>query len=94
MSLRRIHIADHKGRESSVSFTSLRHQQDIDYFYEESLVSHTRLLSDSKVTNIDHLTKTYQDNLADEIINAFNKSPNSVAIAKKNELERQADSSR
>ena len=69
MSLRRIHIADHKGRESSVSFTSLRHQQDIDYFYEESPVSHTRLLSDSKVTNIDHLSKTYQDNLADEIIN-------------------------
>jgi len=69
MSLRRIHIADHKGRESSVSFTSLRHQQDIDYFYEESPVTHTRLLSDSKITNIDHLTKTYQDNLADEIIN-------------------------
>ena len=69
MSLRRIHIADHKGRESSVSFTSLRHQQDIDYYYEESPVTHTRLLSDSKVTNIDHLSKTYQDNLADEIIN-------------------------
>ena len=69
MSLRRIHIADHKGRESSVSFTSLRHQQDIDYYYEESPVTYTRLLSDSKVTNIDHLSKTYQDNLADEIIN-------------------------
>jgi small subunit ribosomal protein S7 len=32
--------------------------------------------------------------LTDEIINAYNMSPQSVAIAKKNELERQADSSR
>ena len=32
--------------------------------------------------------------LADEIINAFNRAPNSVAISKKLELERQADSSR
>lgn len=32
--------------------------------------------------------------LADEIINAYNSSQNSVAIAKKLELERQADSSR
>ena len=69
MSLRRIHIADHKGRESSVSFTSLRHQQNVGYFYEESPVKHTRLLSDSKTTNIEQLSKTYQDNLAEEIIN-------------------------
>ena len=68
MSLRRIHIADHKGRESSVSFTSLRHKQNIDYYHEESLVTHTRLLSDSKATNIDKLIKIYQDNLAEEII--------------------------
>ena len=71
MSLRRIHIADHKGRESSVSFTSLRHQQNIDYFHEESLVMHTRLLSDSKATNIDNLINIYQDNLAEQIINEF-----------------------
>jgi len=69
MSLRRIHIADHKGRESSVSFTSLRHQQNVGYFYEESPVKHTRLLSDSKATNIEQLSKTFKDNLAEEIIN-------------------------
>ena len=69
MSLRRIHIADHKGRESSVSFTSLRHQQNVAYFYEESPVKHTRLLSDSKTTNIEQLSKTFKDNLAEEIIN-------------------------
>lgn len=34
------------------------------------------------------------DKLAEEIINAYELSPNSAAIAKKNELERQADSSR
>ncbi len=34
------------------------------------------------------------DCLADEIINAYNLSPNSLAVSKKNELERQADSSR
>ncbi|MFC1728671.1 30S ribosomal protein S7 [Nanoarchaeota archaeon] len=38
--------------------------------------------------------KKAEDCLADEIINAFNSSGNSNAIAKKNELERQADSSR
>lgn len=32
--------------------------------------------------------------LADEIINAYNLSPQSVAVSKKNELERQADSAR
>ena len=30
---------------------------------------HTRLLSDSKATNIDNLINIYQDNLAEEIIN-------------------------
>lgn len=34
------------------------------------------------------------ETLADEIINAYNMSPNSQVISKKNELERQADSSR
>jgi len=38
--------------------------------------------------------KQFVQFLADEIINAYNLSPNSVAISKKNELERQADSSR
>ncbi|MBR9676670.1 30S ribosomal protein S7 [Candidatus Woesearchaeota archaeon] len=38
--------------------------------------------------------KSAEAALADEIINAYQKSANSVAIAKKNELERQADSSR
>ena len=32
--------------------------------------------------------------LADEIVNAYTFSPNSLALSKKNELERQADSSR
>lgn len=34
------------------------------------------------------------DALVEEIMNAYNSSPNSSAISKKNELERQADSSR
>ena len=38
--------------------------------------------------------KSMVDCLVDEIINAHRMSPNSVAIAKKNDLERQADSSR
>jgi small subunit ribosomal protein S7 len=38
--------------------------------------------------------KAIQETLADEILNAYASSPNSAAIAKKNELERQADSSR
>lgn len=38
--------------------------------------------------------KSIVDTLTEEIINAYNGSPNSVIIAKKNELERQADSSR
>lgn len=38
--------------------------------------------------------KPFVQYLAEEIIAAWQSSPNSVAIAKKNELERQADSSR
>lgn len=38
--------------------------------------------------------KSIEQSLADEIINAYTISINSVAIAKKNELERQADASR
>ena len=38
--------------------------------------------------------KKVVETLADEIINAYGMSPNSNAIAKKNELERQADASR
>ena len=38
--------------------------------------------------------KSIEETLADEILNAFNSSPNSAAIARKHELERQADSSR
>lgn len=38
--------------------------------------------------------KSIVETLADEIINAYNISSNSAAIAKKSELERQADSSR
>ncbi len=38
--------------------------------------------------------KSIEECLAEEIINAYKMSPNSVVIAKKNELERQADSSR
>ncbi|MBN2420694.1 30S ribosomal protein S7 [Candidatus Woesearchaeota archaeon] len=38
--------------------------------------------------------KSIEETLSDEIYNAFILSPNSAAISKKNELERQADSSR
>lgn len=38
--------------------------------------------------------KSIEEALADEIINAYALSPSSMAIAKKQELERQADSSR
>ena len=38
--------------------------------------------------------KSIEECLTEEILNAFNLSPNSNAISKKNELERQADSSR
>ncbi|MDP2750724.1 MAG: 30S ribosomal protein S7 [Nanoarchaeota archaeon] len=38
--------------------------------------------------------KSIEDALADEIINAYGLSSNSAAVAKKQELERQADSSR
>lgn len=38
--------------------------------------------------------KSIVSTLAEEIVNAYHLSPNSAAIAKKNELERQADSAR
>jgi len=53
-----------------------------------------------KAVNIKRLEKSFNkkksavDNIADEIMHAYNLSTNSVAVAKKLELERQADSSR
>ena len=38
--------------------------------------------------------KAIEETLADEIVNAYNKSSQSMAISKKHEMERQADSSR
>ncbi len=38
--------------------------------------------------------KSAISNLVDEIVNAYNKSSNSIAVAKKYEMERQSDSSR
>lgn len=38
--------------------------------------------------------KSFEEALADEIVNAYKKAPGSAAISKKQELERQADSSR
>ena len=38
--------------------------------------------------------KSLIDALADEIVNAYNLSPNSMAISKKNDTERQSDSAR
>tara|TARA_Y100000031_G_scaffold151032_1_gene191462 strand:+ start:351 stop:509 length:159 start_codon:yes stop_codon:yes gene_type:complete len=38
--------------------------------------------------------RTAEDCLADEIMNAYGLSPNSAALAKKLELERQGDASR
>ncbi|MBI4448587.1 30S ribosomal protein S7 [Candidatus Woesearchaeota archaeon] len=38
--------------------------------------------------------KSLVDALADEIVNAYNLSPNSMAISKKNDVERQSDSAR
>ena len=39
-------------------------------------------------------SKKIADTLADEIISAYQMSQNSAAVTKKNEVERQADSSR
>ena len=40
------------------------------------------------------ILKSAFESLADELINAYNLSPNSMAISKKNEVERQSDSAR
>ena len=61
MFYRQIHIADHKGRESTVSFASLRHKQELNYSYKNEPVQHVRLLSDSKETNIQTLSSVYGD---------------------------------
>lgn len=38
--------------------------------------------------------RSIAETLADEIVNAYNRSPQSIAISKKHELERQSDSAR
>lgn len=53
-----------------------------------------RLFSQGAYQKSFNTKKTIESALADEIINAYNSSQQSVAIAKKHEMERQADSSR
>lgn len=69
MFYRQIHIADHKGRESMVSFASLRHKQELNYSYNNESVQHVRLLSDSKETNIQTLSNQYKTDLFEKIVN-------------------------
>ena len=69
MFYRQIHIADHKGRESTVSFASLRHKQELNYSYNNESVQHVRLLSDSKETNIQTLSNQYKTDLFEKIVN-------------------------
>ena len=53
-----------------------------------------RLMTQTSYHKAFNAKKTIEECLADEIINAYKLSPTSGAIAKKNELERQADASR
>lgn len=53
-----------------------------------------RQLTQGAYTKAFNSKKSIVDTLTDEIIAAFNLSPSSNAISKKNELERQADSAR
>ena len=53
-----------------------------------------RLMTEGSYQKSFNSKKPYEQILADEIINAFQCSANSTAVAKKLEMERQADSSR
>jgi small subunit ribosomal protein S7 len=53
-----------------------------------------RIMSQGAYQKSFNSKKDIVSTLSDEIINAYNRSPQSVAISKKHELERQADSSR
>lgn len=53
-----------------------------------------RLMCQSAYQKAFNSKKSIIQTLSDEIINAYNLSPNSAAIAKKQELERQSDSAR
>lgn len=69
MFYRQIHIADHKGTESTVSFASLRYRQELNYSFNNKPVQHVRLLSDSKETSFQNLSNQHKEKLFEKIVN-------------------------
>jgi len=68
MSLRVIHIANHKGRESNVSFSTLKHTNNSCYSYKSDPVSNARLRSGSVDTSYDKILSKHGSELVKKIL--------------------------
>ena len=78
----------------TIEYGGARYPKAVECAPQRRIDTALRLMTQGAYQKSFNSKKSYVNALADEILNAFNLSQNSAAIAKKLELERQADSSR
>ncbi len=78
----------------SIEYGGARYPKAVECAPQRRVDLALRLMTQGAYSKSFNSKKSIEDALADEIINAYTLSPSSVAVAKKQELERQADSSR
>ena len=78
----------------SIEYGGARYPKAVECAPQRRIDLALRLMTQGAYSKSFNSKKSIEDALADEIINAYTLSPSSVAVAKKQELERQADSSR
>ncbi|MBS3112720.1 30S ribosomal protein S7 [Candidatus Woesearchaeota archaeon] len=78
----------------TIEYGGARYPKAVDSSPQRRIDLVLKLISQGSYHKSFNSKKSIVDTLSEEIVNAYNSSPNSAVIAKKNELERQADSSR
>jgi len=78
----------------SIEYGGARYPKAVECAPQRRVDLALRLMTQGAYSKSFNTKKSIEEALADEIINAYTLSPSSTAVAKKQELERQADSSR
>ncbi|MCP3686426.1 MAG: 30S ribosomal protein S7 [bacterium] len=78
----------------SIEYGGARYPKAVECSPQRRIDFALRFMTQGSYTKSVNTKKSASSALADEIINAYQKSPTSSAIAKKQEIERQADASR
>lgn len=78
----------------SIEYGGARYPKAVDCSPQRRIDLALRYLVQGSMAKSFNNKKTFAEALADEVMNAFQRSPNSQAVSKKLELERQAEASR